>query len=107
MPNDDLRIVNLPEEQSATLKVLCERLDLDSLEDFEEACRELLHTGQQTLTLDLCKLSRIHSGFIGVLLYANSEAHLAGRRLVVAAGGRVARTLEKVAPGLIEISEGA
>lgn len=42
-----------------------------------------------------------------MLLYANSEAHLAGRGLVVAAGGRVASTLEKVAPGLIEISEGA
>lgn len=106
MPSDEFRILNHPGEQSATLKVFGRRMDLDGLEAFEEACRELLHTGQQTLTVDLGKLASIHSGFIGVLLWASSEAHLAGRELVVAADGRVAGTIEKVAPGLLEVREG-
>ena len=105
MPEDDFRLVNLPDEQRATLKVL--HLEIGEVEPFEEACRELLHTGQQDLVIDLTDLESIHSGLIGVLLFANSEAHLAGRRLTVAAGKRVAATLEKLAPGLMEISERA
>ncbi len=101
MSNSDFALAHIESEDRAELQIRREELTLDALEEFEEACRRLLHTGRQRLVLDMGHLPRIHSGFIGVVLYANSEAGLAGRELEVVATPRVAAMFEKVAPGVV------
>ena len=102
---ESFKVVNSPQDKRATLTVVAEEVGLEGLEAFDESCQELLHTGQQNLVVDLSRLPRVHSGYIGLILYANSEAHLAGRKLEVIAGENVIKLLNMVAPGLIEIRQ--
>ena len=100
--NTSFPIAFSPDGQKAILQVETDELPLGRLEDFEHACRSLVATRRQELTIDLSRLARIHSGFIGVVLYASAEAAQAGRDLRVAASERVAATLQQIAPGLIK-----
>ena len=101
----DLFLALSQDGRRATLEVQPDDLTLDLLDDFEAACRRLLATGRRELVIDLSRLRRIHSGFIGVVLFANSEA--AGRGLVMfmVASEKIKSTFEQIAPGLVEIRE--
>jgi anti-anti-sigma regulatory factor len=90
-----------PDGRKAVLQVETESLHLDALQTFEEATGRLLETGRTELVVDMSPLARIHSGYIGVVLYASSEAREKGLNFSVAAGDKVRSTFDQIAPGLI------
>ena len=91
----------------ATLEVAAEELTLDGLAEFDAACRKLVETGRSELVLEMSRLSRIHSGFIGVLLFINAESSGRGATMYVVACEKIKSTIEQIAPGLVDIRDKA
>jgi hypothetical protein len=99
----DLLLALSRDGRRATLEVRPDDLTLDMLDDFDAACRKLLATGRRELVIDLSRLTRIHSGFIGMVLFVNSEAVGRGLSMFMVAGGKIKASFEQIAPGLVDI----
>ena len=94
-----------PDGRRAILQVEDEVLGLEALQVFEEATRKLLDTGRAQLSVDMGTLSRLHSGYIGVVLYASAEAQEKGLEFAVIARRKVVQTFNQIAPGLVNFQE--
>ncbi|MHC4916847.1 MAG: hypothetical protein ACYTGB_15290 [Planctomycetota bacterium] len=94
-----------PDGRRAIMQVETEVLGLQALQEFEETSRKLLDSGRAELVVDMGTLNRIHSGYIGVILYASAEALEKGLEFSVNARRKVMETFNQIAPGLVRFTE--
>lgn len=64
--------------------------------EFDIACRELLESDHRELIIDLTRVKRIISQYLGALAMAASEARRTGRILTIRAGGAVYDVIRQV-----------
>jgi len=99
-----LKISRLPEKGLAVLEVLRDSVEMAEWEKFVRAGAQLLGCGQKHLVLDLRRLKRVLSLFIGEAVRLNGEARSRGRRFTVLAAGRIGDTFRMILGGdLLEI----
>ncbi len=89
MPEDFLAVTEIPEKGMAVLEIRRDSVEMAEWDQFVKSCNKLLATGQGHLVLDLRRLRRVLSLFIGEALQLNSRAEGAGRRFTVLAAGHV------------------
>jgi hypothetical protein len=104
MPEGFLKLSELPEKQMAVLEVLHDSIEMAEWEDFVKGCNRLLASPQPQLVLDLRRLQRVLSVFIGEAVRLNARAGEAGKRFALLAAGQVAEVFRMLLGGdLLEI----
>jgi len=89
MPVTFLTINEVPERDMAVLEVLHDSIQMSEWDDFVKGCARLMACEQSHLVLDLRRLERVLSVFIGESVRLNSEAVNRGKRFTVLAAGQV------------------
>ncbi len=89
MTEDFLALTELPEKGMAVLEISRDSVEMADWDRFVKSCARLLDSKQKHLILDLRKLHRVLSVFIGEALQLGSRAESNGRRFTVLASGQV------------------
>ncbi len=103
MPALPHRIDDHPGKDEAVLKILCDRLEVDHIVPFQEACRELVATGRQRLVVDLCGFRSLPSVILGAVADAHSSAP--GRHVVVAADSATTGLFRRIFKQMLDFVE--
>jgi anti-anti-sigma factor len=69
-------------------------LDPDSEEELKDACRRLLSSAGETVTLDMTQVERINSVSIGILVALLMDLQQANRRAVLQPSANLKRILD-------------
>lgn len=96
MPGKFLTLAELPEKGLAFLAVNFDSIEMRDWGRFVEASDALMRMHQKHLVLDLRKLRRVLSVFIGAAVQMSSQAKGDGRRFTVLASGQLAGTLHNI-----------
>ena len=89
MSGEFLSITELAGRRMAVLEVRRDSIEMADWDAFVKSCRKLLGTAQPHLVLDLRKLRRVLSVFIGEALQLHSQAESQNRRFTVLASGQI------------------
>lgn len=96
MPEEFLTLHEIPEKDMEVLAINHDSIEMCDWSDFMKASGRLAKSEARTLVLDLRKLRRILSIFIGTAVHLNAQARARKRRLLVLARGHVADTLRSL-----------
>jgi hypothetical protein len=96
MPEQFLTLAELPEKGLAFLAVNFDSIEMRDWGRFVEASDRLMHKRQKRLVLDLRRLRRVLSVFIGAAVQMSAQARGDGRRFTVLASGQLASTLHNI-----------
>ena len=96
MPEQFLTLAELPPKGVAFLSVNFDSIEMHDWGRFVEASERLMRKRQKHLVLDLRRLRRVLSVFIGAAVQMSAQAKSEGRRFTVLASGQLANTLHSV-----------
>jgi hypothetical protein len=96
MSDEFLTLAELPEKGLAFLAVNFDSIEMRDWGRFVEASDRLMLKRQKRLVLDLRRLRRVLSVFIGAAVQMSSQAKSSGRRFTVLASGQLAGTLHNI-----------
>jgi anti-anti-sigma regulatory factor len=92
---------------TATLEVLQDLLGMADRDEFVAGCRELLESNQKRLVMDLRKVRRIFSMYLGTIVDLSDRASRKGQQLSVKATPPVANLIRSVlGKRFLEIDDG-
>jgi anti-anti-sigma regulatory factor len=96
MPDEFLTLRRLPEKDMLVVVVNHDSLEMADWSEFVKASEKLARSEARNLVLDLRKLRRILSIFIGTAVQLSAQARSRKRRFAVLARGHVADILGNV-----------
>jgi anti-anti-sigma regulatory factor len=93
---DDFIVEDLPDERSTLLRIETSSLDLGQRDEVARAFDSLLDSRHHRLVVDLRKIGRIFSLFIGSLVDLKQRSEQRNKRLVILVNPQVRETLERM-----------
>ncbi len=96
MPDPKFQVARKPADHAAVLVVLCDRLEMEDLFDFQAACLDLLETDLPNLTIDARAVKIITSVFIGTVVKTSMQARGTGQQLAISTTPELAKLFRQL-----------